>query len=76
MITYGNKYFPAFFSESSGIISPYSFSSIEQIAKLIIAHRELELQNGILVSVPNPNPAEGEMIEKPPASIALILIKS
>lgn len=52
VITYGSKYFPGFFSPSSGIESPFSLDSISDIAKVVAARKQLKLQNGILIGVP------------------------
>lgn len=64
VITYGSSYFPAFFSASSGIKSPFSENSIEKIAQFILNQEKLGLKNGMIVAVPNDKPADGEMIEK------------
>ena len=60
VITYKSKYFPAFFSASSGLLSPFTIHSESEAANLIYAHQQLNLQNGMLIAVPNNNPAEGE----------------
>ncbi len=54
--------FPAFFSPSSGIPSPARFDNAEQVAMAYLASLELGLPNGMLVSVPNRDPA-GEAVE-------------
>ena len=64
MVTYGSKYFPAFFAPSSGLISPISYSSIEDIAEMLLMRKRLNLQNGVLVTVPNQDTADAELIEK------------
>ena len=64
MVTYGSKYFPAFFAPSSGLISPISYSSIEDIAEMLLIRKRLNLQNGVLVTVPNQDTADAELIEK------------
>ena len=53
VITYSSTYFPAFFAPSSGIISPISSNNIDEIAKMLVVHKKLGLQNGTLVAVPN-----------------------
>lgn len=55
--------FPAFFSARSGLMSPFCVESREEAARVIYSHRQLGLENGMLIAVPNPNPAEGEEIE-------------
>jgi pseudouridine-5'-phosphate glycosidase len=64
VVTYGSKYFPAFFAPSSGLISPISFNSIEDIAEMLLMRKRLNLQNGVLVTVPNQDTADAELIEK------------
>lgn len=53
VVTYGSKYFPAFFAPSSGLLSPISFDSIDDIADMLLVRKKLNLQNGVLVTVPN-----------------------
>lgn len=53
VVTYGSKHFPAFFAPSSGIQSPISLDSLEDIAEMLLMRRKLHLENGILVAVPN-----------------------
>ena len=53
VVTYGSKYFPAFFAPSSGIESPISFDNISEIASMLEIRKRLNLQNGVLVTVPN-----------------------
>ena len=53
MVTYGSKFFPAFFAPSSGITSPMSFDKIEDIAEMLLVQKKLGLQTGTLVAVPN-----------------------
>lgn len=55
VVTFGSKYFPAFFAPSSGIVSPLTIDKIEDIAEMLLAQRKLGLQTGILVAVPNPD---------------------
>ena len=62
VITYNSQYFPAFFSTSSGINSPLTLNSTSDIAKLLFEKEKLNLRNGVLVAVPNNNPAQGEII--------------
>jgi pseudouridine-5'-phosphate glycosidase len=52
VITYGSKYFPGFFSPSSGIESPFTLNSIPEIAKVLAVRKQLNLQNGVLVGIP------------------------
>lgn len=57
---YGTGEFPAFFSKKSGLAVPYRVDSYREAARVIYKHQQLGLENGCLVAVPNPNPAEGE----------------
>ena len=59
VVTYGSEWFPAFFSALSGIRSPNSMNSTLDIAKVMFEKQKLGLRNGMLVAVPNCNPAEG-----------------
>jgi pseudouridine-5'-phosphate glycosidase len=59
VVTYGSKYFPAFFAASSGIVSPISIDKIEEIADMLVVHKKLGLQNGTLVAVPNQDTQDG-----------------
>lgn len=54
VIGYGADVMPAFFSRSSGLPVDGRLDTPEQVAALIRAHRALNLQNGILVTVPVP----------------------
>lgn len=62
VVTYRSKYFPAFFSASSGIESPVTLDSTLEIAKMIYCNKKLHLNNGMLIAVPNCRPIEGEFI--------------
>lgn len=63
MVTYGSKFFPAFFAPSSGHLSPLSFNNISDVAEMLLMHKKLNLQNGVLVAVPNEDTADGERIQ-------------
>jgi pseudouridylate synthase len=63
VITYGSKYFPAFFSPSSGVESPFSLDSIADIARVLAVRKQLNLQNGVLVGVPADETPDGAIIE-------------
>lgn len=52
MVTYQSKYFPAFFSPSSNIASPFRMDSITEIAEMLSIRKDLNLQNGVLIGVP------------------------
>ena len=54
VIGYGTTEMPAFFSHSSGLSVDVTISSPEQAATVIHAHRRLQLQSGLLITVPVP----------------------
>ncbi len=56
VITYGQKEFPAFYTRSSGFHSPFSEQNIDELAKTVRTHFDLNMQTGILVA--NPIPGE------------------
>ena len=58
----GVKDFPAFFSPSSGVVAPAVVESAEEAAQAFLSSLELGLPNGMLVAVPNQDPA-GEAVE-------------
>jgi len=65
IIGYGTNTLPAFFARSSGLPVDIRLDTPEAIAKVIKAHEQLNLHNGILVTVPVPeaDACEPEMIE-------------
>ena len=56
---FGSDEFPAFFSPSSGVKSPLTFTSISEVAQTIINNRLLNLPSGFLLACPNPSPLAG-----------------
>jgi len=62
-VAYGADEFPAFFSPTSGIKAPVRMDDSTTIAKAYWASRELNLSHGMLVAVPNNDPA-GENVER------------
>ncbi len=60
--SYQTDDFPAFFSPSSGTPSPLRIDSPEEIARAFHASLDLGLPNGMLIAVPNHDPA-GEAVE-------------
>lgn len=54
--------FPAFFSPKSGVASPARFDSAMDVASAYLVGRELGMSNGMLVAVPNDDPA-GQNVE-------------
>jgi len=55
--------FPAFFSPESGVKAPSRFNDAMSVARAYISGRELGMESGMLVAVPNHDPA-GENVEK------------
>lgn len=66
VITFGSKNLPGFYSNNSGFESPLSLNSIEEIASLIHAKWQLQLQGGVLVAnpIPTQNEVPNEIIEQ------------
>lgn len=56
-ISYKTDEFPAFFSPHSGVKSPASVDDAETIASAFRSARDLGLDSGVLVAVPNRDPA-------------------
>ena len=59
---YGTNDFPAFFSPASGIAAPLRVDDASHAAASYLASRDLGLPGGMLVAVPNGDPA-GEVVE-------------
>jgi pseudouridine-5'-phosphate glycosidase/sugar/nucleoside kinase (ribokinase family) len=55
-VTYQADDFPAFFSPTSGVKTPWRADSPEEIARAYLAARDLGLSHGMLVAVPNTDP--------------------
>jgi len=60
--TFQSDEFPAFFSPQSGVRSPARVDSTDEIARAYLAGLDLGLSNGMLIAVPNVDPA-GEAVE-------------
>jgi pseudouridine-5'-phosphate glycosidase/sugar/nucleoside kinase (ribokinase family) len=63
-VAYRTDEFPAFFSPHSGVAAPARVDSAEEIAEAYLAARELGLSHGMLVAVPNDNPAGAHVEEE------------
>ena len=63
VVTYQSNDFPAFFSPTSGFPTPWRVDTAEEVAAAYQAGRQLGLSHGMLVAVPNNDPA-GEMVER------------
>ncbi|KAG9415523.1 hypothetical protein AC1031_008972 [Aphanomyces cochlioides] len=64
VVGYKTKDFPAFFTQSSGSPAHLELNSAEECAKLIQTSQDLDLPNGFLIAVPNPNPVDADVIDK------------
>jgi pseudouridine-5'-phosphate glycosidase/pseudouridine kinase len=62
-VSYRTDEFPAFFSPHSGVKSPARMDSPEQVAEAYWAARDLGLSSGMLVAIPNDDPA-GDNVER------------
>ncbi|KNC78554.1 hypothetical protein SARC_09027, partial [Sphaeroforma arctica JP610] len=62
-VTYGADEFPAFFTAKSGFKAPQRMDSSDDIARTYWASRALQLPHGMLVAVPNSDPA-GDNVER------------
>mmetsp|Transcript_15510 Transcript_15510/g.29260 ORF Transcript_15510/g.29260 Transcript_15510/m.29260 type:complete len:713 (-) Transcript_15510:33-2171(-) len=56
-VAFGADDFPAFFSPSSGVLAPARVDSAHEVARAYLTSLNLGLPNGMLVAVPNNNPA-------------------
>ena len=56
--------FPSFFTQRSKEVSPLSISNLADVAKIVHANGRYGIDSGVLVAVPNPNPADEEEIEE------------
>ena len=62
-VSFGTDEFPAFFSLHSGVASPARMDDPDTVARAYWAARDLGLSHGMLVAVPNEDPA-GENVER------------
>lgn len=62
-VTFRANDFPAFFSPTSGVKTPWRVDSAQEVAEAYLAARALDLRHGMLVGVPNDDPA-GERVEQ------------
>jgi pseudouridine-5'-phosphate glycosidase len=63
VLSYGTSVFPAFYTNDSGIPSPRSVNASADVAHMMNYQRQLGLNSGVLVAVPNPSPANGDKIQ-------------
>jgi sugar/nucleoside kinase (ribokinase family) len=62
-VSFGTDDYPAFFSPSSGVPTPARVDSAHEVARAYWATQMLGMTNGMLVAVPNMDPA-GEAVEQ------------
>ena len=62
-VAWGTDEFPAFFSTKSGVASPARMDSADQVASAYWAARALNLPQGMMVAVPNDDPAGAKVEE-------------
>ncbi|EQC25394.1 hypothetical protein SDRG_16721 [Saprolegnia diclina VS20] len=62
VVGYGTSEFPAFFTTTSGSKAHVRLDTPGAIAKLIATSKNLGLPNGFVVAVPNPAPADANVI--------------
>lgn len=60
---YGTNQFPAFFTQDSGLKAQLRRDTPQDVAALIHESRALELPNGLVIAVPNPNPVPTAVID-------------
>jgi pseudouridine-5'-phosphate glycosidase/sugar/nucleoside kinase (ribokinase family) len=70
-VAYGTNEFPAFFSPHSGVRAPARLDSAMEIALAYWAARDLSLSHGMLVAVPNHDPASGGQVVEDAVQLAL-----
>jgi pseudouridine-5'-phosphate glycosidase len=58
VVTYGQKAFPSFYSNSSGFTSPMSIDAVEDIAALLKTKWQMNLQGSVLIANPIPTALE------------------
>jgi pseudouridine-5'-phosphate glycosidase len=63
VVSLSSPEFPAFYTNNSGVKSPLSLESTGEIACIMLQQRRLQLGAGVLVAVPNPEPASAERIQ-------------
>ena len=62
VLALGQDRFPAFFTNDAGIDSPARVDSVEEAARIVQASRDAGMDHGILLAVPNPEPADGDVV--------------
>lgn len=62
MVGYETDQFPAFFTQDSGLKAHLRRDSPRACAELIHESANLDLPNGMVIAVPNPNPVATDII--------------
>lgn len=52
VITFGEEEFPAFFSDQSGVKSPFTMNSTKELAEMIAAQSEFGFEHGSVIALP------------------------
>ncbi|KAF0694225.1 Aste57867_14884 [Aphanomyces stellatus] len=63
VVGFKTKEFPAFFTQTSGSAAHLQLDSAADCATLIHTSAQLQLPNGFIVAVPNPNPVDASVID-------------
>jgi len=63
VLGYQAESFPAFFTNDSGFPSPLVVQSCSEVAAMMVSQRLLGLRSGIVLGVPNPQPAAMEKMQ-------------
>ncbi|KAA0150739.1 hypothetical protein FNF27_03075 [Cafeteria roenbergensis] len=59
----GQSRFPAFFTRDAGVDAPLRVDTPEELAAVIAAARDMGLDHGFVLGVPNPEPADAGVID-------------
>ena len=68
---YRTDAFPAFYAASSGLAAPHRFDDAREVAAASDAACALGIDAGLLLAVPHPSPADGDVIEAADADPAI-----
>ncbi|GLD91838.1 hypothetical protein PINS_up000371 [Pythium insidiosum] len=64
VVSYQSDQFPAFFTQDSGVKTHLRRDTPRGCAELIHESIQLELPNGFVIGVPNPNPVDADVIDR------------
>jgi sugar/nucleoside kinase (ribokinase family) len=62
VLSLGQTQFPSFFTNDAGVASPASVDTTLELALAIRAARQLQLDHGFVLAVPNPEPADADTV--------------